>query len=189
MKKKAITRLDDCQYLLVSQTNDTLTNYAEHHPESISHDRIIKDICIVNCIYVNPKTEQYWLIDYRIDDKTTDGKSKLDHLKDMLQHSIEHKQIKFNYVLMDTWYATKDIMLYIDNLQKIYYCPLKSNRKVDDSKGVNPYKAVNELTWTDQEQNGKLIKIHAFSKDYKVQLLWVVVNENRTDWIVTNDTT
>ena len=40
---------------------------------------------------------------------------------------------------MDTWYATyKDIMLYIDNLQKIYYCPLKSNRKVDDSKGVNP---------------------------------------------------
>lgn len=36
----------------------------------------------------------------------------------MLQHSIEHKQIKFKYVLMDTWYATKDIMLYIDNLQK-----------------------------------------------------------------------
>ncbi len=67
----------------------------------------IKGICIVNCIYVNPKTEQYWLIDYRIYDKTTDGKSKLDHLKDMLQHSIEHKQIKFNYVLMDTWYATK----------------------------------------------------------------------------------
>ena len=51
------------------------------------------------------------------------AKSKLDHLKDMLQHSIEHKQIKFKYVLMDTWYATKDIMLYIDNLQKIYYCP------------------------------------------------------------------
>ena len=91
---------------------------------------------------------------------------------------------------MDTWYATKDIMLYIDNLQKIYYCPLKSNRKVDDSKGVHPYKAVNELTWTDQEQqNGKLIKIHAFPKDYKVQLFRVVVNENRTDWIVTNDTT
>ncbi|MBP6341006.1 MAG: hypothetical protein KA333_02005, partial [Moraxella sp.] len=33
------------------------------------------------------------------------------------------------------------------------------------------------------------IKIHAFPKDYKVQLFRVVVNENRTDWIVTNDTT
>lgn len=84
----------------------------------------------------------------------------------------------------------KDIMLYIDNLQKIYYCPLKSNRKVDDSKGLNPYKAVSDLNWTDTEQqNGKLIKIHGFPKDYKVQLFRVAVNDNRTDWIVTNDTT
>ena len=91
---------------------------------------------------------------------------------------------------MDTWYATKDIMLYIDGLQKIFYCPLKSNRKVDDSKGVNPYKAVSELTWNDTEQqNGKRIKIHGFPKDYKVQLFRVAVNDNRTDWIVTNDTT
>ena len=108
----------------------------------------------------------------------------------MLKHSIEQKQLKFKYVLMDTWYANKDIMLYIDNLQKIYYCPLKSNRKVDDSKGLNPYKAVSDLNWTDTEQqNGKLIKIHGFPKDYKVQLFRVAVNDNRTDWIVTNDTT
>ena len=40
MKKKSITRLDYCQYLLVSQVNYTLTNYAKHHPEDISHDRI-----------------------------------------------------------------------------------------------------------------------------------------------------
>ena len=78
----------------------------------------------------------------------------------------------------------------IDGLQKIFYCPLKSNRKVDDSKGVNPYKAVSDLTWTDTEQqNGKRIKIHGFPKDYKVQLFRVAVNNNRTDWIVTNDTT
>ena len=127
MQTKAITRLDYCQYLLVSQNNYTLTHYAEHHPEEISHDRINRylrddkltlklvwekvkqDIVpdIVNCIYVNPKTQQYWLIDYRIYDKNTDGKSKLDHLKDMLKHSIEQKQLQFKYVLMDTWYATQ----------------------------------------------------------------------------------
>jgi hypothetical protein len=107
----------------------------------------------------------------------------------MLKHSIEYKKLAFKYVLMDTWYATKDIMLYIDGLQKIFYCPLKSNRKVDDSKGINPYKAVSDLTWTDTEQqNGKRIKIHGFPKDYKVQLFRVTVNDNRTDWIVTNDT-
>ncbi|OOS18196.1 hypothetical protein B0682_09220 [Moraxella lincolnii] len=86
-----------------------------NHQYSGNAHRIIKGICIVNCIYVNPKTQQYWLIDYRIYDKNTDSKSKLDHLKDMLKHSIEHKQLQFKYVLMNTWYATKDIMLYNDN--------------------------------------------------------------------------
>jgi len=29
-KTERVTRLDYCQYLLVSQINDTLTNYADH---------------------------------------------------------------------------------------------------------------------------------------------------------------
>ena len=40
MKKPKVTRLDYCQYLMVSQINYTITNYADHHPENISHDRI-----------------------------------------------------------------------------------------------------------------------------------------------------
>lgn len=40
MKKKAITRLYYCQYLMVSQTNYTLTYYADHHPKNIKHDSI-----------------------------------------------------------------------------------------------------------------------------------------------------
>ena len=34
-----VTRLDDCQYLLVSQINDTLTNVADHCAQC-SHDAI-----------------------------------------------------------------------------------------------------------------------------------------------------
>jgi hypothetical protein len=34
-----VTRLDYCQYLLVSQNNYTLTNFADH-TESFSHDAI-----------------------------------------------------------------------------------------------------------------------------------------------------
>jgi hypothetical protein len=36
-KKRQVTRLDYCQYLLVSQINNTLTNSAEH-AEKFSHD-------------------------------------------------------------------------------------------------------------------------------------------------------
>jgi hypothetical protein len=34
-----VTRLDYCQYLLVSQINDTLTNFADHCAQC-SHDAI-----------------------------------------------------------------------------------------------------------------------------------------------------
>lgn len=36
-KTERVTRLDYCQYLLVSQINYTLTNYADH-TEKFSHD-------------------------------------------------------------------------------------------------------------------------------------------------------
>lgn len=37
--KDSVTRLDYCQYLLVSQINYTLTNFADHS-EKFSHDQI-----------------------------------------------------------------------------------------------------------------------------------------------------
>ncbi len=135
---KPVTRLDYCQYLLVSQINYTLTNFADH-TERFSHDAInrylrgerltprlvwdnvaaeivptphgyvifddtvldkhssfaielvrrqysgnargiIKGIGVVTCVYVNPSTDQFWLIDYRIYDPEGDGKTKLDHV-------------------------------------------------------------------------------------------------------------
>jgi hypothetical protein len=244
--KKRVTRLDYCQYLLVSQINYTLTNFAEHS-ENFSHDAInrqlrgeritprlvwdnvegqvirtpngyivfddtvldknysfaielvrrqysgnahgvVKGIGVVTCIYVNPEVDQFWLIDYRIYDPQGDGKSKLDHVREMLTNLHYHKQLPFRAVLMDTWYATKELMLLIESLQKIYYCPLKDNRQVDDSGGVRPYQRADSLTWSEYErQHGKTIKIKGFPKDHKVQCFWVEVSTHRTDWIVTND--
>lgn len=241
------TRLDYCQYLLVSQINYTITNYADHTPKQVSHDAInrylredrltsrlvwehargqirpsvhgfvifddtvldknfshkielvrlqfsgnahgpIKGLGLVNCVYVNPETGQYWVIDYRIYDPDQDGKSKLDHVQDMLTQIVEHKQLPFRALLMDTWYATKDLMRFIDALHKIYYCPLKDNRQVDDSGGQEPYRRVDELAWSNHEwAHGKLIKIKGFPKDYKVKLFRVAVATHRTDWVVTND--
>ena len=91
---------------------------------------------------------------------------------------------------MDTWYATKDLMLYIEQLHKIYYCPLKDNRLVDDSGNLTPYRHVDTLDWTRAEQqHGKLIKIKGFPKEHKVKLFRVVLSPQRTDYVVTNDLT
>ncbi len=38
-------------------------------------------------------------------------------------------------------------MLYIDELGKYYYCPLKRNRLVDDTEGQEDYKRIELLSW------------------------------------------
>lgn len=149
---------------------------------------VIKGIGVVTCLYVNPELEQFWLIDYRIYDPDGDGKSKLDHVREMLNHTVYHKQMLFQAVLMDTWYATKELMLLIESLEKVYYCPLKDNRQVDDSGGQQPYQRVDPLDWSQSElEHGKLIKLKGFPKDHKVQCFRVVVSTHRTDFVVTND--
>lgn len=241
-----VTRLDYCQYLLVSQINYTLTNFAEH-TDTFSHDAVnrflrneklsprlvwdnvkqqivgtakgyvvfddtvvdkqhsfaielvrrqwsgnaksvIKGIGVVTCIYVNPETDQFWLIDYRLYDPEGDGKSKLEHVQEMLTNIVYSKQLPFRAVLMDSWYATKDVMLHIEKLKKLYYCPLKTNRLVDDSGAQRPYQRVDSLDWTDEEQTqGKRVKLRGFPKDHKVQLFRVAVSTHRMDYVVTND--
>jgi len=245
-KKERVTRLDYCQYLLASQINYTLTNFADH-AEKFSHDaanrylagdeirprlvwenvkgqviqttygflvfddtvidknfsknielvrsqysgnahKVIKGIGVVTCVYVNPQIDQFWIIDYRIYDPDGDGKSKLDHMKDMLLNCVYQKELPFWAVLMDSWYASKDMMLQIERLGKIYYCPLKDNRQVDDSGGSKPYQRVDSLSWTEtEEQHGKQVKIKGFPGAHKVKLFRVVLSTQRTDYIVTNE--
>ena len=109
-------------------------------------------------------------------------------MRDMLSHTLYQKQLPFQAVLMDTWYATKDLMLFIESLQKVYYCPLKSNRQVDDSGGHQPYQRIDGLTWSKfEQQQGKRLKIKGFPKDHKVQCFRVAVSTHRTDFVVTND--
>lgn len=106
----------------------------------------------------------------------------------MLRNAHHNKRIAFNTVLMNSWYATISIILQIESIGKYYYCPIKSNRLVDDSNGVRAYCRVDSLNWsTDDTSNGKVIKIHKFPKDHKVKLFRVAVSTNRTDYVITNN--
>ena len=96
-------------------------------------------------------------------------------------------------------------MLLIESLDKHYYCPLKNNRQVDESSGVNRYQRVDSLDWNDEElKQGKIIKIKGFPKKHKVKLFRVEVSSRghalsglptsvscpyRTDYVVSNDIT
>lgn len=241
-----VTRLDYCQFLLVSQTNYTMSYFAEHS-RGFSHDavkrylekdkltarmvwenvrsqvvrseqgylafddtvldhnssfkielvrrqysgnahEVIKGIGVVTCVYINPETEQFWIIDYRIYDPERDGKTKLDHVREMLDNALTEKCLPFRGVLMDSWYAERKLMLHIERLKKVYYCPLKDNRHVDDSDEERGYQRVDSLNWTDEEtQHGKTLHIKDFPKGHRVKLFRLVLSSKRTDFIATND--
>jgi hypothetical protein len=73
------------------------------------------------------------VVDDRIYELAEDGKSKLDHVEDILNDLVNSKQLFFARVLMNSWYACQKLMFLIEDLGKIYYCPLKKNRLVDDT--------------------------------------------------------
>lgn len=152
--------------------------------------RVIRGIGLVSCLYVNSQSGQFWVIDYRLYDPDGDGQSKLDHVAAMLEAVVFAKGLAFRTVLMDSWYASQKLMAQIDQMGKIYYCPLKRNRRVDDSGGTQPYQRVDELPWDSEAlAQGKVIKIRGFPKDKKVKLFRVTVSSHRTEFVATNDLT
>jgi hypothetical protein len=189
---KHLLQIDENGYIIF---DDTVLdkNYSEQieltrKQYSGNEHQVIRGIGVVNSVYVNSKTGQFWVIDYRIYDPDGDGKTKLDHVADMLKGLIYQKALPFRAVLMDSWYATKTLMQYIDSLGKYYYCPLKRNRLVDDTGGQEKYKAIEILKWSEQDlKAGKIIKIKTFPQNKKVKLFRVIVSTDRTEYVATND--
>lgn len=150
---------------------------------------LIKGIGVVNCVYVNPELDRFWILDFRIFDPDRDGKTKIDHVHDMITSLLE-RNVSFQTVLMDTWYADTKTLLRIHDLKKTFYCPIKSNRLVDDSKGERPYLPVRDLSWSgEEEKKGKVVKVQKFPKDFRVNLFRVVVSTDKTEFVITNDAT
>ncbi len=151
--------------------------------------KIIKGIGLVNCVYYNPEIDRHWVIDFRIFDPDKDGKTKIDLMKEML-NALETRNISYQTVLMDSWYATTEIMLLIGGKNKTFYCPIKINRLVDDSYGTQDYQSAGFLYWTkDELECGKLVKAKKFPMAKKLKLFRVSISTDRTELIVTNDLT
>ncbi len=92
---------------------------------------------------------------------------------------------------MDSWYAAKELTIHFERIGKIYYCPIKANRQVDEDFGETPkqnYQRVDSLTWSETElETGKNVHLNKFSKGHRLQLFRLAVSTDRTDYIVTND--
>jgi hypothetical protein len=152
--------------------------------------RIIKGIGVITCVYVNPQVNRFWIIDYRVYNPEVDGKGKPDHVSEMLTNVIEHKRLSFSTVLMDSWYASRALMLQIHKAEKLFYCPLKPNRLVSDNAETKKKQSVSSLGWTPEEQqHGKRVHVKDFPKDFYLTLFRLELSTERTEYVVTNAST
>lgn len=151
--------------------------------------KVIRGIGVVTCLYYNPKLDDYWVIDYRIFDKDRDHKSKLDHVSEMMTNAIKNRKIPIKTVLMDSWYADRKLMLKIEDLGKIYYCPIKINRLINDLEN-GEFVSVEKLKWTEkQKQRGKIVRLKSYPEKFKQKLFQIDVATDKIEHIITNDMT
>jgi hypothetical protein len=168
--------------------NDAFAIELVRHQYSGNAKHVIKGLGGVTCVYVKPARDRFWRIDDRISAPDGDGQSTREHVREMLTNVVYHKQLPLQAVVMDTWYATQDLMLCIASFQKFSYCPRKDHRPVDDARGQQPYQRVDTLSWPAADlAHGKRSKSKGVLKAPKAPLCRVVVSPHRTDYVVPND--
>jgi len=89
---------------------------------------------------------------------------------------------------MDSWYTTMALFKWVERAGKICYCPLKSNRLVDERGGPGTCEPLGLLSWSAQDVvHGKVLKVRGMPKESKLKVFRVLVSTHRTDYLVTNE--
>lgn len=124
-----------------------------------SKGRNVKGINFLSALYVTAQAalpvafDLVTKIEAFVDEKTGNLRRKSSFSKNERYRSllrvVVHNQVKFRYVINDSWYSSSDNMKMIKrDLHKEFVMPLKSNRKValsKERKASGQYQAVSQL--------------------------------------------
>lgn len=99
-----------------------------------TNHRITKGIDLINMVWT--KDNKHIPVDFRIYSKTTDGKTKNDHFRDMVLLSV-HRKMKVKAYLFDTWYSSVANLKWLDRFNLKYVTWLRMNRIVDKGEHIS----------------------------------------------------
>ena len=141
------------------------------------HHRLVNGIAVVTLLWT--EGEKILPVDYRVYDPTRDGKTKNDHAQEML-HFAEKRGFSPQYVLLDSWYASVQIMKLIARKRWRWIAALKSNRLVSQVQGT--YLPVADLDWTAEPVHKVWLKAYGW-----VLVSKIVFKNGDITYIATND--
>ena len=122
--------------------DDTVLDKASSHQIEVATAQysgqkhgITTGIGVVTLVYINPELDKYWILDYRIYDKSTDGKKKTEHALEMIEYwqitsELHPDRAPFTTVLLDAGYTCKQIMQYCVRIGKYFYGVMPKSRIV-----------------------------------------------------------
>ena len=160
-----------------------------HYQHSGQSHSITMGIGLINAVYYNPELEQYWLIDYRIWDKPTSGKTEIDYAIELVKVVVK-RGIEFKNVLCDGFYAAREFLNFIAlDLGKTFYTNASSNALCSEVDIENPkLTRIDELKWSDEElEKGKKVRLNKSPKKLIVKLFQIVVQPNKIENLITNN--
>lgn len=157
---------------------------------------ITTGIGVVTLVYIHPELEQFWVLDYRVYDKQTDGLKKTDQALEMVEYyqtmqELHPDRLPWTTLLIDAGYTCKKIMQYLVRKEKLFYGVMPKSRKVSylDQDGLVTTKHVSDFNWannTELQQHGVTVCIEDLPKGKPLRLFQITA-KHRVEYIVTND--
>lgn len=147
-------------------------------------------INVIECLYVNPITGTYVPVDRRVILSGKGRKTAEQTVGDMLVNVVHRQGLPCSVVLMNSWCATRDLMLLIERLGKTYWCRIKDSRLVHDGGQDESYRTVNNIAFdSDALVRGKVVTLKRLPGNHKVRLFRITVDSAAVEYIVTDQLT
>lgn len=177
--QKAQAHIDKQEPCLLIADDTVLDKQHSSHIELVQYQysgnehEVIPGIGLVNMLWYGLEREEAIPVDYRIYDKTTDGKTKNMHFCDMLKLA-KSRGLKPDAVVMDTWYSSLKNLKTVRNHGWIWVTPLRKNRKVNKDE---------TLEKVDIPDEGREVHLRGYGW---ITVFKFVAKNGRIDYVGTN---
>lgn len=142
---------------------------------------------VLNCFYVNPALESFWLLERRSVTSVAANDCPAEPLLKMLENVLLVEGLPFTTVVMDQFCATLPVLLVLDELEKAYWCRVRGDWAVTgDIRGL-PLREADKLAFNRHTlSHGKLVVPAGCTLDHEVRLFKLAPHSCTAAFVATN---
>lgn len=146
-----------------------------------THHRVVRGIGVITLLWSRKDTNDHIPVDFRIYHPKTDGKTKNQHVRDMLS-SAQYRGFKPELVVMDSFYASVDTLHKIQDYKWIFVAGVRQNRTVFviSEEQASKY----SVETIEIPIGGIIVRLKEYGM---VKLFKLVATDGKVEYVVTNN--